>query len=64
MAYIKTKSSKKEVELAKRQADARRIIEIRRELLELGLHPSQDAHLFTRSDGGRYEPMTSPPFLT
>lgn len=54
MAYIKTKSSKKEADFAKRQADARRTIEIRRELLALGLHPSQDAHFFTRSAHSSY----------
>ncbi len=44
---ISLKSKKKEAEFAKRQAQARRRIEIARELSDLGLHPFRDSHLLT-----------------
>ncbi|HGZ7314718.1 TPA: hypothetical protein ACOL2D_004125 [Vibrio parahaemolyticus] len=51
MAHVQlpTKLKKKDAEIAKRQAVARRRIEIGRELVAIGLHPIKDVHLISAS---------------
>ncbi len=45
--YLLTQHKKKDAEIAKRQAAARRRIEIGRELAAIGLHPIKDVHLIS-----------------
>ncbi|EPX2052439.1 hypothetical protein ACWXOO_004219 [Vibrio parahaemolyticus] len=45
--YLPTQNKKKDAEIAKRQAAARRRIEIGRELAAIGLHPTKDVHLIS-----------------
>ncbi len=45
--YLPTQDKKKDAEIAKRQAAARRRIEIGRELAAIGLHPIKDVHLIS-----------------
>ncbi len=51
MAHVQlpNKLKKKDAEIAKRQAAARRRIEIGRELAAIGLHPIKDVHLISSS---------------